>query len=147
MFSPPSFCVIDQGPRTGTRLRTNSPPRPAHPTAPVLPQLTQGGPEPLTHQSTSHQHPPRACSSSAPRALQHSPTGRTPGPCTAPRPARCSRFQGQTPRPARLPGPGHSPAADTPPRPLPGSRSHRTRCPRSRRARPPPSLSTRGLLP
>ena len=128
-------------------LNTNSPPCPAQPTAPMLPQLTYMDPEPLAHQSTSHQHPPRACSCSAPRALQHSPTGRTPGPRTAPRPARCSHFQGRMSRPARLPGPGHSPAADTPPRPLPGSRSHRTRCPRSRCARPPPALSTRCLLP
>ena len=113
----------------------------------TCPPLTRVNPEPLTHQSTSHQHPPRACSRSAPRAPQHSPTGRTPGPRTAPHPARCSRFQGQMSRPAQLPGPGHSPAADTPPRPLPGSRSHRTRCPRSRCARPPPALSTRCLLP
>ena len=48
---------------------------------------------------------------------------------------------------AGLPGHGHSPAADTPPRPLPGSRSHHTLCPRSRCATPPLALSTGCFLP
>ena len=111
------------------------------------PPLTRVYPESLAHQNTSHQHPPHACSHSAPRALQHSSTGRTSSSHTVSCPVRCSCFQGQMPWPTQLPGPGHSPAADTPPRPLPGSRSHRTQCLRSRCARPPPALSTRCLLP
>lgn len=88
-----------------------------------------------------------ACRRSVPRDWQHNPTGRTPCPCTSPHPARCSHFPGQMPPSAGHPGQSHSPAADTPPRPLPGSRSHHTPCPRSHRAKPPLALSTRCLLP
>ena len=143
--SPPSFYIIDQGPRTWTLSEYKLPTRPS-PLPLRCPSSPRVDPEPLTHQSTSHQHPPCACSHSAPRAPQHSPTGKTPGPHTAPHPARCSHFQGRMSQPSRLPRPGHSLAADTPPQPLPGSRSHHTQCPRSRCARPPPALSTRCLL-
>lgn len=119
---------------------------------PILPEPTplahpRSSSARATHQSTAPQRPPRACSCSGPKGPQHNPTGKAPCPCISPHPARCSHFPAQT-QPSAVPrGQSHSPAADTPPPPLPGSRSHHTPCPRSPRAKPPLALSTPCLLP